>query len=79
MSRRAIDILANALFVFYCTTVGIFLVLRPWAPPPLASQTPSGFARGFVSGLGVVHLVVAWLDARQFLRSGAAPAGRKAS
>jgi hypothetical protein len=73
MSRRVIDTLANALFVFYCTAVGIFLFFRPWAPPALSSQAPSGFARGFVSGLGIVHLVAAWLDARQFLRADSGP------
>ncbi len=55
--------MANAAFVFYCTAVGIYLVLRPWmgsAPPP--GFLGSGFFRGFVSGLGLVHLAAAIAD-----------------
>jgi hypothetical protein len=63
MSLRPWTLLGSALFVFYCTAVGVYLVLRPWtgtvAPGGLSS---SGFFRGFVSGLGLVHLAAGAAD-----------------
>ncbi len=53
----------NALFVFYCTAVGVYLVLRPWSARHLGLP-PSGFLRGFVSGLGLLHLAAGWSDLR---------------
>ena len=53
----------NAVFVFYCTAVGVYLVLRPWmGSAPLPGFLGSGFFRGFVSGLGLVHLAAAIAD-----------------
>ena len=49
------------LFVFYCMGVGIYLLLRPWAPD---TGPASPYLRGFVSGLGLVHLVVGVNDFR---------------
>jgi hypothetical protein len=59
----------NLLFVFYCTAVGVYLVLRPWSAglggEGLAS---SNFFRGFVSGLGLIHLIVGFADLRVLSR-----------
>jgi len=67
--RRLLEILGNALFVFYCTTVGIYLILRPWtARPAIPGLFGSGFFRGFVSGLGLLHLAVGAADLRVLSR-----------
>jgi hypothetical protein len=69
MSRRALSLILNALFVFYCTTVGVYLVLRPWTGrSPLPGLFGSGFFRGFVSGLGLVHLAAGFVDLRYLTR-----------
>ncbi len=71
MSRRPLSILARALFLFYCTAVGVYLLLRPWSPGAAAAGwTASGFFRGFVSGLGILHLVAAAADLRSLSREG---------
>jgi hypothetical protein len=61
MSRRAVALAGNALFVFYCTAVGVYLILRPWSARHLGFP-PSGFFRGFISGLGLLHLAAGWSD-----------------
>lgn len=61
--------IANALFVFYCTTIGVYLLLRPWVGrTPLPGLLGSGFFRGFVSGLGLVHLAAGIADLRNLTR-----------
>lgn len=71
MSRRPLSILGRALFLFYCTAVGGYLLLRPWSPGAAAAGwTASGFFRGFVSGLGILHLVAAAADLRSLSREG---------
>ncbi len=67
MNRRAIALFFNALFVFYCTVVGVYLLLRPWSLSR-AGIHASGFFRGFVSGLGLVHLAAGWSDLRVLSR-----------
>lgn len=68
--RRLLEILGNALFVFYCTTVGIYLILRPWTGRPIIPGLfGSGFFRGFVSGLGLLHLAVGVADLRVLSRA----------
>lgn len=62
--------LANAFFVFYCTAVGVYLFLRPWTGrAPLPGFFGSGFFRGFVSGLGLVHLAAGAADLRNLSRA----------
>lgn len=62
-SLRASTVLGSALFVFYCTAVGVYLLLRPWTGGAGSTGwTGSGFFRGFVSGLGLVHLLVGAAD-----------------
>lgn len=53
------------IFVFYCTAVGVYLLLRPWAPD---AGGASPFVKGFVSGLGIVHLIVGAADFAAFYR-----------
>ena len=61
--------LGSALFVFYCTAVGVYLLLRPWSATRGVGLPQSGFFRGFVSGLGLVHLAAGWSDLRLLSRS----------
>lgn len=62
-SLRPSTVLGSALFVFYCTAVGVYLLLRPWTGGAGGSGwTGSGFFRGFVSGLGLVHLLAGAAD-----------------
>lgn len=69
MSRKVVSLLASALFIFYCTTVGVYLLLRPWTGRvPLPGILGSGFFRGFVSGLGLVHLAAGIADLRHLTR-----------
>ena len=67
--RRVLSLLASAVFVFYCTAVGVYLFLRPWTGGPVPGLLGSGFFRGFVSGLGLVHLAAGVADLR-FLTQG---------
>ncbi len=68
--RRVLAFLGNALFVFYCTAVGVYLVLRPWTSrPPMPGLLGSGFFRGFVSGLGLLHLAAGVADLRVLSRT----------
>ncbi len=78
--RRLLGFLGNALFVFYCTAVGVYLFLRPWTGrTPFLGFFGSGFFRGFVSGVGLVHLAAGVADLRVLSRSlnGEAPAPPK--
>lgn len=77
MTGRLASLLASALFVFYCTAVGVYLLLHPWFPAPRAGTglTSSGFFRGFVSGLGLVHLLAGIADLRGLTRALEPPAG----
>jgi hypothetical protein len=71
MSLRPWTLLGSALFVFYCTAVGVYLVLRPWTgggPLPGGTLSGSGFFRGFVSGLGLVHLAAGAADLKVLSR-----------
>jgi len=69
MSQRTVSLIANALFDFYCTTVGVYLLLRPWTGRiDLPRFLGSGFFRGFVSGLGLVHLAAGIADLRNLTR-----------
>lgn len=70
MTGRFLTLLGSALFVFYCTAVGVYLLLHPWFPGPRGAGFPaSGYFRGFVSGLGLVHLFAGIADVRALVRS----------
>jgi len=75
MTRRAGSVLGSVLFVFYCGAVGVYLLLRPWSAARGLVGLPSGFFRGFVSGLGLVHLAVAIADLKSLSRDLSAPGG----
>jgi hypothetical protein len=64
MRHRFWQVAGSALFVFYCTAVGVFLILKPWTglARPQFGVGGSFFFRGFVSGLGLLHLVAAVAD-----------------
>jgi len=55
----------TVLFVFYCTGIGMYLLLRPWAPD---AGPASPYMRGFVSGIGILHLVAGINDFRLLFR-----------
>jgi hypothetical protein len=60
---RPSTLLGSAVFVFYCTAVGVYLLLRPWTGSIGGSGlAASGFFRGFISGLGLVHLAAGAAD-----------------
>lgn len=78
--------LQTALYVYAFAALGVFLIAVPWSPvweSATAAYLPtsagtwlrSGFARGFVSGLGALNLAAAWAEARAFL----GPSGPAAS
>ncbi|MEO8431595.1 MAG: hypothetical protein ABI592_08805 [Acidobacteriota bacterium] len=70
MTPRRAPLLASALFIFYCTAVGVYLILHPWFPGTRApiGISASGFFRGFISGVGLVHLFAAIVDLRSLAR-----------
>lgn len=70
MTRRSLSLLGQTLFVFYCTAAGTYLLLRPWSPGARLAFgiSASGFFRGFVSGLGLVHLAAGIVDLRALSR-----------
>ena len=69
MTRRRVPLVSSALFVFYCTAVGVYLVLNPWLRRSTFGLGTSGFFRGFVSGIGFVHLFAAVADLRFLSRA----------
>jgi len=73
------DRLRSLAYLFYLFEVGIFLLLVPWSPfwennyfvahlSALQSVCLSPFTRGFVSGLGALHLLVGAIDSLAFIR-----------
>jgi hypothetical protein len=68
-------------YILYCFYIGVLLVFLPWSAlwdanglvirfPGLGGWVLSGPARGTVSALGVVLLVVGTVDAIRFIRYG---------
>jgi hypothetical protein len=60
-------------FALYCLEAGLFFLIVPWtrlwtlnpllhSTATLAMMAANPFVRGFVSGLGVVHLLIAFKD-----------------
>jgi hypothetical protein len=60
-------------FALYCLEAGLFFIVVPWtrvwsmnpilqSSPALMLLAGNGFLRGFVSGFGVVHLLVGVKD-----------------
>jgi hypothetical protein len=71
MQTGARNLAIRFAFIFYCTAVGAYLVFRPWAPD---AGDASAYFKGFISGLGFVHLLAGFSDAASVLRgTGARP------
>lgn len=69
MSHRSASVIGNALFVFYCAAVGVYLLVSPWSGAAGHARLPgAGFFRGFVSGLGLIHLAAGIADLRVLSR-----------
>ena len=62
------------LFVFFCATVGVLLVILPWRPewtdnyfllgsPGLRAFVSNGFVRGLCSGLGLLDIWIGFWEA----------------
>jgi len=60
-------------FAFYCIEAGLFFLIAPWtrlwtlnpllhSNATLSIMAANPFVRGFVSGFGVVHLLIAAKD-----------------
>lgn len=66
------------IFVLYCTTVGVVLLLAPWTagwdrmvavmPHPALRLLGIPLLRGALSGFGLIHLVWGVHDLSAFLR-----------
>jgi len=65
------------LFVFFCATVGVLLVILPWRPewtdnyfllgsPALRAFVSNGFVRGLCSGLGLLDIWIGFWEAVHF-------------
>ncbi|MEA2326847.1 MAG: hypothetical protein QOE68_1806 [Thermoanaerobaculia bacterium] len=64
-------------FALYCLEAGLFFIVVPWtrvwsmnpilqASPDLLLLAGNPFVRGFVSGFGVVHLLIGIKDVLRF-------------
>lgn len=74
MTMRSSSIFGSVLFVFYCAAVGVYLLLRPWSiASSHAGVSGSGFFRGFVSGLGLLHIAAGVADLRVLSRGPVRP------
>ena len=71
--------IAALVYLFYLFEAGLFLLLVPWSSlwagnyflaelPALRAVLMSPFARGAVSGVGFLHLLVGVLDSIVFIR-----------
>ena len=60
---------AALLFIFYCFEAGVFFTVVPWtrfwstnpllhSTALLAAIAQNGYFRGFISGVGIVHLLI---------------------
>jgi hypothetical protein len=69
------------LFVFLCATLGVMLMILPWRPewadnplllpyPTLRTVAASGFARGVLTGLGVLNVWIGFWEAIQYQEEG---------
>jgi hypothetical protein len=65
------------LFVFLCATLGVMLMILPWRTewsenplllsyPTLRQVMASGFARGVVTGLGLLNVWIGFSEALQY-------------
>jgi hypothetical protein len=78
---EAMKLVVFLTYILYCFYIGVLLVFLPWSPlwdanglairfPGLGGWVFSGTARGAVSSLGFLLLVVGTFDAIRFIRYG---------
>ena len=69
--------IAVLLFVFFCATLGVMLMILPWRPewsdnpllpayPAIREAASSGFVRGLVTGLGLLNVWLGFWEAVQY-------------
>lgn len=67
-------------FALYCLEAGLFFTVVPWtsiwslnsllhSSPPVALMADNPFVRGFVSGIGVLHLIVGVRELTRVVRA----------
>jgi hypothetical protein len=65
------------LFVFFCATLGVMLMILPWRPewsdnplllgyPAIRDAISTGFVRGLVSGLGLLNVWMGFWEAVRY-------------
>jgi hypothetical protein len=65
------------LFVFFCATLGVMLMILPWRPewsenplllayPAIREVASTGFVRGLVTGLGLLNVWIGFWEAVQY-------------
>jgi len=76
-SRVWLRRLGVLLFVFFCATLGVMLMILPWRPEwsenPLLLAYPtvheiisSGFVRGIVTGIGLLNVWIGFWEAIRY-------------
>jgi len=76
-SRLWLRRLGVLLFVFLCATLGVMLMILPWRPewsdnsllfsyPAIHEIVCSGFARGIVTGLGLINVWMGFWEAIRY-------------
>ncbi len=82
MTGAAYHRVIRVLFIVYFLEAGMFLVMAPWsrfwnsrllssAPDWIASVLASPFSRGFITGLGLLHVAAAITDIELWRRENA--------
>lgn len=62
------------VFVFFCATLGVMLMILPWRPewsdnplllayPTIRETLSTGFVRGLVTGLGLLNVWIGFWEA----------------
>jgi len=65
------------LFVFFCATLGVMLMILPWRPewsdnplllayPAIREAVSTGFVRGLVTGLGLLNVWIGFWEAVRY-------------
>lgn len=65
------------LFVFFCATLGVMLMILPWRPewsdnplllayPAIREAVSTGFVRGLVTGLGLLNVWIGFWEAARY-------------
>jgi hypothetical protein len=65
------------VFVFFCATLGVMLMILPWRPewsdnplllayPAMREAVSTGFVRGLVTGLGLLNVWIGFWEAVRY-------------